>query len=92
MTDAVNDNPAKSRYELHAEGGTAIAAYARDGDVLAFNHTLVPEPLRGRGLAGRLVEGALADVRRRGLKFRAECAFVVDYVAQHPDVQDLLAD
>ncbi|WP_116089514.1 GNAT family N-acetyltransferase [Sphingomonas crusticola] len=91
MAETVTNNEAKSRYELHAEGGVAVAAYERRGDVVAFTHTMVPEQLRGRGLAGTLVKAALADVRDRGLKILPECAFVIDYVDRHPETQDLLA-
>ncbi|WP_420139264.1 GNAT family N-acetyltransferase [Sphingomonas sp.] len=91
MADDVTNNEAKNRYEIHADGGVAFAVYERQGDVVAFTHTIVPERLRGQGLAGKLIEGALADVRRQGLKILPECSFVVSYVERHPDVQDLLA-
>jgi predicted GNAT family acetyltransferase len=92
MTGAVINNEAKSRYELDADGGIAIAQYERRGDVIAFTHTMVPEKLRGQGIAGKLIDGALDDVRRRGLKIVPECAFVAGYVARHPEVKDLVAD
>lgn len=91
MADAVTDNEAKSRYELHADGGIATAAYERRGAVIAFTHTIVPEKLRGQGIASKLIAGALANVRDRGLKIRPECSFVVDYVEHHPEVSDLIA-
>ncbi len=91
MAGNVTNNAAEGRYELHAEGGVAVAVYEQRGDVIAFTHTVVPQKLRGHGLAGTLIEAALADVRRRGLKIRPECAFVIDYVERHPEVQDLLA-
>jgi uncharacterized protein len=91
MAENVTNNTAESRYELHAEGGVAVAAYQQRGDIVAFTHTMVPEKLRGRGLAGTLIAAALADVRHRGLKIRPECAFVIDYVERHPEVQDLVA-
>jgi uncharacterized protein len=91
VAETVTNNEAKSRYELHVAGGVAVAAYEQRGDILAFTHTKVPEQLRGRGLAGALIEGALADVRNRGLKILPECAFVIDYFDRHPEVQDLVA-
>ena len=91
MADTFVNNEAESRYELQLEGGTAIAAYQRSGDVVAFTHTEVPHSLRGKGFAGKLIERALADVRRQGLKVRPQCPYVVDYVARHPEVQDLVA-
>ncbi|WCT72330.1 GNAT family N-acetyltransferase [Sphingomonas naphthae] len=91
MTDTVRNNATAQRYELAVPGGLAIAAYSPEGDVLAFTHTEVPEALEGQGIASRLVKGALADVRARGLKIRPACAFVAAYVERHPEVRDLVA-
>lgn len=88
--DVVNDE-ARKRYELHAEGGIAVAYYEPRGEALAFTHTVVPERLRGRGIASVLIKAALADVRERGLKVIAECPFVAAYIDRHPEERDLLA-
>ena len=48
--------------------------------------------MRGRGIAGRLIEGALADVRARGLSVTPYCPAVASYMRRHPDMQDLLTD
>ena len=92
MAEAVTDNEAEGRYELAVDGQRAIAVYERRGDVLAFTHTEVPDALEGEGVGSRLVEGALADVRARGLKMIPACSFVAAYVERHPDVQDQVAD
>jgi predicted GNAT family acetyltransferase len=76
---------------LDVDGATAITAYRREGDTLVFTHTEVPEELEGQGIGSRLIEGALADVRGRGLKVVPLCAFVRHYIDTHEDVQDLLA-
>lgn len=87
----VRNDEATSRYELATPDGTALAAYEMRGDVVAFTHTEVPEALEGHGIGGRLVEGALADVRARGLRILPACSFVRHYVETHADVQDLVA-
>ncbi len=91
MADEVTKNEARRRYELHAEGGIAVAYYEPRGDAVAFVHTVVPEALQGRGLASILIKAALADVRERGLKVIAECPFVARYIERHPEERDLLA-
>ena len=91
MAGTITDNGARSRYELAADGGIAVAYYERRGDVIVFTHTVVPERLQGRGLASRLIEGALADVRRRDLKVQPDCPFVAHYIERHPEERDLLA-
>lgn len=87
----VRHNRERSWYELQVEGATAIAAYRRDADVLSFTHTEVPEELEGQGVGGRLVAGALADVRANGWKIVPLCSFVRHYVETHPETRDLLA-
>jgi len=89
---AVRNNVAEGRYELAVDGEVAIAAYQRDGDVVVFTHTVTPDALRGRGVASRLVAGALADVRRQGLKALPRCEFVIAYLERHPEDRDLLAE
>ncbi|NIJ07429.1 hypothetical protein FHS31_001025 [Sphingomonas vulcanisoli] len=86
---AVRDNEAAQRYELDVDGQTAIAAYHREGDVVVFTHTKVPDALQGQGIASRLIAGALADVRAKGLKIEPLCAFVAAYVARHPEAANI---
>lgn len=92
MSESVHDNPSQHRYELATDDGTALAVYERRGDVLAFTHTEVPEALEGRGIASRLIRGALADVRAQGLKILPLCSFVAAYLERHPEERDLVAD
>lgn len=89
--ETVTNNEARSRYELEIDGHRAIATYDLDGGRIAFTHTIVPPALEGRGVATRLIEGALADVRARGLKAIPRCTFVVRYFEKHPEARDLLA-
>ena len=89
--DQVHDNAGEHRYELTVDGRTAIAAYTDEGRVRVFTHTLVPPELEGHGVGTRLVAGALADVRARGLKLVTQCPFVAAYVERHPETRDLVA-
>ena len=91
MSD-VRDNAEKQRYELEVEGGMVLADYIRQGEKLLITHTETPPALQGRGLAGQLVEGMLADVRARGLKVVPLCSYVAAYFQRHPEERDLLAD
>ncbi|CAN5224519.1 GNAT family N-acetyltransferase [soil metagenome] len=93
MTDTatVQNNEPESRYELAVDGALAIAAYERRDGALIFTHTEVPTALEGRGIASRLIKGALDDARAQGLKVVPLCAFVAAYIERHPEEQDLLA-
>ena len=87
----VVDNRAASRFELATDAGPAFAAYERDGDVMTFTHTVVPPEAEGQGVGGRLVAGALAQVRAEGMKIVPACSFVRAYVERHPEWRDLVA-
>jgi hypothetical protein len=91
MDATVRDNPARSRFELDVDGETAFANYRIADGVLAITHTETPAHLRGRGIAGRVVAGALDAARARGLKVTPRCDFARDYVARHPEYHDLVA-
>jgi hypothetical protein len=88
---SVSNNAEMEQYELRVGEDYARAAYKLEGDTIRFTHTEVPEELEGQGIGSRLVKGALADVRRRGLKVVPLCAFVRHYMETHPETQDLLA-
>lgn len=74
------------RYELFV-GGERVGrlVYRDEGDTRVFLHTEVDPSYQGRGLATRLIEWALDDVRESGKRLRAECPAVIAYLARHPE-------
>ena len=87
----VTDHAARRRFELVEEGKLAFADYIEEGGVLVLPHVEADPELRGRGTAGRLMEGLLEIVRERGQKVRPVCGYAVAYLARHPEHRDLLA-
>lgn len=59
-----------------AEGEASVHYRPVAAGVWDFWHTWVPEALRGRGVAARLVEHALEHCRARGLRVVASCSYV----------------
>jgi uncharacterized protein len=86
----IRDNAALSRFELDVEDQTAVAYYKRAPGVMTITHTETPAPVRGRGIASRLVRGMLEAARAQRLKVVARCPFVSAYIAKHPEFADLL--
>ena len=89
--DKVRDNVAEQEFELVVDGHRAVAAYQMEGDVIVFTHTVVPREIEGRGVASKLIRGALDAARDRGLKVVPQCTFVRAYMERHPETRDLLA-
>ena len=90
MSGDVRNNPEQNRFELEAEGHTAIAVYALSPGVITFIHTEVPPALEGRGIGSTLARGALDAARALGLKVVARCPFIAAHIRKYPEYQDLL--
>ena len=95
----VMDAREKERYEgrlvddARASNSTsdpAIVVYARDGDLIALQHTEVSPALEGQGIARRLVQAVLDDVRARGLTVIPTCPYVRTFLRKHPSYRDLV--
>ena len=92
METRVVHNEDAGRYELYvADTLTSFADYRREGDALVFDHTETDVRYQGRGLAAKLVEGALEDVRKKGLHVVPACWFVADFIGSNPEYGDLVA-
>lgn len=86
----VTDNRAEYEFELVVDGYRAVAAYQMEDDTIVFTHTIVPAQIEGRGVASKLIKGALDSARDRGLKVVPQCSFVRAYIERHPEYRDLL--
>lgn len=91
-TPAVTHAHRAQRYEIRL--GAELAGFAdyRDDEHgrRIFFHTEIAERFGGRGLAGRLIEHALADTRSAGLRVVPVCPFVKKFVRGHDDYADLV--
>jgi predicted GNAT family acetyltransferase len=90
MTITVVNVPERQRYEIaRGEAVLGFAAYQKTEQLIVFTHTEVDPTLEGQGIGGRLVQGALDDVRHQGLQVLPICPFVHAWMARHPDYADL---
>jgi predicted GNAT family acetyltransferase len=87
----IEHDAARGRFHTLLDGLPGECVYRLDGAVMVLVHTEVDEGLQGRGVAGALVEAAVAHARAQGLKIRPACSYVRSWVHRHPEVQDLLA-
>ncbi|WP_409331777.1 GNAT family N-acetyltransferase [Trujillonella humicola] len=91
MEPTVQDVPESSRYEIRdGDRVLGLAAYRREGGRTVFTHTEIDDDAEGSGLGGRLVRGALDDVRARGGSLVPQCSFVRGWIERHPEYADLV--
>lgn len=58
--------------------------------VVDITHTQVDESMRGRGLAGELMEAAVRQLREENRKAVLSCSYAVRWIAKHPEAEDIL--
>lgn len=63
----------------------------KGADTMDIYRTFVHDDLRGRGLAGQLMESAIAFARERGLKIFPTCSYAIQFFKRHPGDAPLLA-
>jgi uncharacterized protein len=81
----VIDNAKQARFEVTVDGRLAELTYRRRGDRLILVHTGVPEELGGHGIAGQLVQAALARATAEDLTVVPLCPFARSWLEHHPD-------
>lgn len=87
----VVDNPEEKRYELWVGDKLAgVIDYESSPGTVVLVHTEVDAAFEGRGLATRLIAGAIEDIRARGLKLVPVCPVVRAYLRRHPEDRDLV--
>ena len=87
----VTDRPDQLRYEIEVDGEVAgFLLYRIEPGVLELVHTDVDPKWEGKGVGAALVQGALDNVRARGLKVRPYCPFVTAYIRRHPEYEDIV--
>jgi predicted GNAT family acetyltransferase len=88
----VVDIPEASRYELRmGEAAIGHADYWIDGEVVVIPHVETHPAHRGRGNAARLMDGVIADVRRRGMRIRPICSYAAAHLRHHPERDAVVA-
>ncbi|WP_445525354.1 GNAT family N-acetyltransferase [Streptomyces cyslabdanicus] len=81
---------AKHRYEILVDGERAgLTAYRDRGEQRVFYHTEVGEAFAGQGLAARLVQEALTDVRASGKRIVPVCPYVAKFLKKHEEFADI---
>ena len=86
----VIDNTALSRFELEEDGLVAFANYRRSAGYVTIPHVEAAPALRGKGTAGRLMNGVVEIARAHGFKISPTCTYAVLWFRRHKDSADVL--
>lgn len=89
---AVRYVPATTHFEATVPGSDEVAflKVTPSSDLWTFEHTEVPESMKGRGVGSELVRQALAHVRDLGVIIKPICPFTAAYIKRHSEEADLV--
>ncbi|MGV8894841.1 MAG: GNAT family N-acetyltransferase [Rhodoglobus sp.] len=93
MTTEVQQDTNMNRFELLLDGASVGESdYRIQDNSIVITHTEIDPSQRGKGLAGELVRGAL-NLIRADTDYRVvpSCPFTADWIAKHPEYEDLLS-
>lgn len=82
------------RIWLPDESGKAVAEvlFPDDGEkTVNVTHTFVDDSLRGKGVAGLLMEVLAAELRRQGKRAHLSCSYAAGWFEKHDGYGDILA-
>lgn len=80
-----------TRFEATVESRLCLAEYRLADGLMLITHTEVAPSLRGRGIAGELIQAALDHAQAHGLKVRPLCSYARAYMRRHPETLALQA-
>ncbi|MBS1645907.1 MAG: N-acetyltransferase [Bacteroidetes bacterium] len=86
----IKNNEQAAQFEYIENGEMAKLEYAIHNNSIALMHTLVPESMKGKGIASLLAAKAFAYAQETNKKVKAYCPFIVTYVKRHPELQEQL--
>lgn len=70
----------------------AVVTFPKIADnTVNIDHTYVDASLRGQGVASKLMEEAVAQLRENNLKAKLSCSYAVKWFQEHPECSDVVA-
>ena len=77
---AIEHQQDKQRFIIPIDAYEAVLEYRLDGKQIDFNRTFVPDELRGKGLAERLVRHGLKWAKAQNFEIQASCWYVQKFL------------
>jgi len=84
------NNEQAERFEMTADGFTAIITYKLNHFTFTLLHTEVPPQFEGKGAATAIIEKTLEYIEKNHFKLIPFCPLVVAYIKRHPQWKMIL--
>jgi len=89
MNEILHDKTA-SRFLMNVDGDEVYVLYSENKDTIDLYSTYTPPPLRGQGLAEKVVLAAFEYAKEKNLKVIPNCWYVRKFLEKHTEYQNLV--
>lgn len=92
-SDIMNFIHENNKIYMNDENNHMIAVVTfpkEDGNTVNIDHTYVDGSLRGQGIAGKLMEETVKQLRENNLNAKLSCSYAVKWFEEHPEYMDLV--
>jgi uncharacterized protein len=94
MLTQVEHEPHSKRFVLRLNDEVAFLEYEvvdrATPPMWDFRHTFCPESMRGKGIAGKIVQVAFDYARENNIKVIPTCSYVPVWLSRHPSYTDVV--
>lgn len=80
----------RKRFYTEIDGEEAYLDYSIEGNTIDFQHTYTPRKLRGKGIAGMVVEFAFEYAKKNNLKVIPTCPFIPAFLEKNEKYKELV--
>ncbi len=86
MTLKIQHDQLYKKFFINLAGRECILRYERFEGVLDLKTIFVPQNLRGKGIAKKVIEYAAKYAKKNNLRVKTSCEFVKEYLNAHPEL------
>ncbi|MFD0818712.1 GNAT family N-acetyltransferase, partial [Micromonospora zhanjiangensis] len=93
MSQLVEDNPARHRFEILVDDALAgFVDYRQEPGVVTLVHTEVDPAFEGSGVGSALARAVLDQLRERGDRVVPQCPFIAGWIGRHREYANLVVE
>lgn len=79
----VTHDKVKETFQISQKESISYLTYHISNHILTVYHTVVPQELRGRGLAAKLAEAVYAWAKEKNYTIHSECSYMSAWLKHH---------
>jgi uncharacterized protein len=92
MNNIIANNEKENKFYIRLDGKEAFLKYSfKEGNIIDFQSTYVPQEFRGKDIGEAIVKEAFAYAAEKNLKVIPTCSFVQSLVKHNKEYQKLIA-